>query len=323
MGREKKILQINILAHNTNRLDFTKRTIDELKKIKNKSGILVVICFSNIQEDSIWREISNNLINLGLLSEAICVDNIDVNGVNYMNKIRFLINSEYKYSCSMDDDVLISSHLWDYIIENLAILEDERNLFIAPLISNGIPSVDLFIEDFCTSEERESLHLTFMDTKIENLWGANYEILNKKRSTWGIDFYDDVKKIKHHYKGIHPVRVSLDAHNKLAEYICKDPKRLLDKNEYRLESLKFPYFCNSFYFIKTETWRKIMEDKDLFRDEYDEVPLNLYMEKNNLNMVFVRNGFCLHMAYNTINTPSRTYQKEIEQYYKLNLIDKI
>jgi hypothetical protein len=40
-------------------------------------------------------------------------------------------------------------------------------------------------------------------------------------------------------------------------------------------------------------------------------------------MVFVRNGFCLHMAYNTINTPDRSYQKEIEEYYKINLIAKI
>jgi hypothetical protein len=47
------------------------------------------------------------------------------------------------------------------------------------------------------------------------------------------------------------------------------------------------------------------------------------MEKNDLSMVFVRKGFCLHMAYNTINTPDRIHQKEIEEYYKLNLIDKI
>jgi hypothetical protein len=323
MHRDKKILQINVLVHNTDRLDFTRRTIEELGKIKNKDGIIVVICFSNIHEASIWNERSADLRNSGLYSEAICINKTDEIGTNYMNKIKSLINSEYKYSCSMDDDILISSHLWDYIIENLEILDDEKNLFIAPLISNGIPSVDLFIDDFCTRDERESLHSIFMKTRIENLWGANYEVLNKERTAWGIDFYDDVRKIDHYYKGIHPVRVSVDAHSKLAEYICKEPKKLLDKQEYSLDVLKFPYFCNSFYFIKTETWKKIIEDSSLFRDPYDEVPLNLYMEKNDLSMVFVRKGFCLHMAYNTINTPDRIHQKEIEEYYKLNLIDKI
>lgn len=323
MNNDEKILQVNILVHNTDRLDFTIRAIEEIKKIKNKNGVIVVICFSNNHESPIWQEISAKLIGTGLSSIAVCVDKTDEIGLNYMNKIKYLINSEYRYSCSMDDDILISSHLWDYIIDNLEILDDEKNLFVAPLISNGIPSVDLFIEDFCTEDERESLHSTFINTRIENLWGANYEVLNRERSTWGMDFYDDVRKIEHHYKGIHPVRVSVDAHNKLAECICKDPKKLLEKNEYSMEVLKFPYFCNSFYFIKTETWKKIIGDESLFRDPYDEVPLNLYMEKNNLDMVFIRNGFCLHMAYNTINTPERNPQKEIERYYQLNLIDKI
>ena len=323
MNSEEKILQVNILVHNTDRLNFTIRTIDEIKKIKNKRGVIIVICFSNNHESHIWQEISSKLIDSGLSSIAVCVDKTDEIGLNYMNKIKYLINSEYRYSCSMDDDILISSYLWDYIIDNLEILDDEKNLFVAPLISNGIPSVDLFIDDFCTVDERESLHSTFINTKIENLWGANYEVLNRERSTWGMDFYDDVRKIDHHYKGIHPVRVSIDAHNKLAEYICKDSKKLLAENEYSMDVLKFPYFCNSFYFIKTETWKKIIEDESLFRDPYDEVPLNLYMEKNNLNMVFIRNGFCLHMAYNTINTPEKNYQKEIEKYYQLNLIDNI
>jgi hypothetical protein len=240
-----------------------------------------------------------------------------------MNKIKSLINSEYKYSCSMDDDILIPSYLWDYIIENLEILDDEKNLFIAPLISNGIPSVDLFIDDFCTPNERESLHSIFMKTRIENLWGANYEVLNKERTTWGIDFYDDVRKIDHYYKGIHPVRVSVDAHKKLAEIICRNSDKLMSMNNYRMEKIKFPYFCNSFYFIKTDVWKKIISNESLFRDPYDEVPLNLYMENNDLNMIFVRNGFCLHMAYNTINKPEVNNQKEIEKYYMDNLLHKI
>ena len=39
-------------------------------------------------------------------------------------------------------------------------------------------------------------------------------------------------------------------------------------------------------------------------------------------MVFVRNGFCLHMAYNTINTEHLNNQKQIENYYSNNLLNK-
>jgi len=41
------------------------------------------------------------------------------------------------------------------------------------------------------------------------------------------------------------------------------------------------------------------------------------------DMVFVRNGFCLHMAYNTINTEHLNNQKQIENYYTNNLLNKI
>jgi hypothetical protein len=95
---------------------------------------------------------------------------------------------------------------------------------------------------------------------------------------------------------------------------------VVESNNFFLEKYKLPYFCNSFYFIKTSTWKKIINNKSLFRDPYDEVPLNIYRESNDLNMVFVRNGFCLHMAYNTINTNN---QKNIEKYYIENFIKKI
>ena len=46
MNREEKTLQVNILVHNTDRLAFTIRTIEEIKKIKNKNGVIIVICFT-------------------------------------------------------------------------------------------------------------------------------------------------------------------------------------------------------------------------------------------------------------------------------------
>jgi hypothetical protein len=318
-----KELQINILAHSNDRINFTNRSIDEIKKISNKEKVSIVICFSNASESRIWEDKSHEIRSCGIESESICIDQRDPDGTNYMSKIRHLAQSELKYSCSMDDDILISSHLWDYIIDNLSILDDENNLFIAPLISNGIPSVDMFIEDFCNAGERNELHSIFLNTHIDNLWGADYQILNKNRDKWGIGFYDDIKRIDHYYKGIHPVRVSVDAHKKLSEIICENPNKLMSINNYRLEKLKFPYFCNSFYFIKTDIWKKIISNESLFRDPYDEVPLNLYMENNDLNMIFVRNGFCLHMAYNTINKPGVNNQKEIEKHYMDNLLHKI
>jgi hypothetical protein len=316
-------IQVNIIAHDAERFRFTSRSLDEIKKIKNKGSIKLNICFTNISDSNLWDLKCQELRDSGLTVEKNCINWNGPDGNNYMNKINSFILSECEYSCSLDDDILISSYLWDYIIENISILDDPNNLFIAPLISNGIPSIDLFIEDFFENEKKNELYSIFKNTNIPNLWGANYESLNYEKEEWGLEFYEKVGRLDHYYKGIHPARISMHAHQKMAEFICEDPLKIIAKHEYYTDIRKFPYFCNSFYFIKTKTWRKIIEDKSLFRDSFDEVPLNLYMQTHDLNIVLIRNGFCLHMAYNTINEQDPSNQKKIEAYYMSNLIDKI
>jgi hypothetical protein len=98
--------------------------------------------------------------------------------------------------------------------------------------------------------------------------------------------------------------------------VMKNYHKFDEKGNYYFESIKRPYFCNSLFFIKTEEWKKIISDRSLFRDGYDEVPLNLYKDNHDLNMCFARNGFCIHMAYNTIG-PNK--QKLVQDYYTKEL----
>jgi len=222
----------------------------------------------------------------------------------------------------MDDDILINNYLWDYMIENIEILDEDKNLFLAPLISNGIPSVDEFIEDFMNDDNKKEMYDIFKNKKMENMWGATYTSLNKhtiESSEWNhLNFYEEVSRINHYYKGIHPVRPSYPAQMKLAEIIMSNYTKFEEKGEYKLDFMKRPYFCNSFYFIRTDVWKKIILDPSLFVDPYDEVPLNLYKDRHDLNMVFIRNGFCIHMAYNTIGE-----QKLIERFYLTKLSELV
>ena len=59
-----------------------------------------------------------------------------------------------------------------------------------------------------------------------------------------------------------------------------------------------PYLCDSIFCIRTDTYKKIINDTTLFVDGYDEVPLNKYAWKESMNHVFVENGFAIHMLYN-------------------------
>lgn len=305
---EKKI-QINFLAH-YNRESFFKYILYYLLKLKDVNKEKIKIVIHNTTNDNFWNE------NIKILNDNnISCEKITQSDGHYMSKIRNSLNTDIEYTCSMDDDILINNFLWDYLIEKINVLDDNNNLFLAPLISNGIPSVDLFIEDFMNEDEQKSMHYIFKNMNIpKEMWGANYSNLNKhtiESNEWNYEnFYREVSNIDHYYKGIHPIRPSYIAQMKLAEIIMNNYPKFESCQNYSLDFIKKPYFCNSFYFIKTDTWKKIINDNSLFRDSFDEVPLNLYKDDHDLNMVFVKNGFCIHMAYNTIGE-----QKIIENYY--------
>ena len=304
-----KKIQINILSH-YNRENFFEFIFNYLVKIKDENKKLIKIVIHQTNNPLFWNDVSNKLNTNNIETSLMGI------GPDYMTKIFNSFKTDCEYSCSMDDDILINNYLWDYIIENIDILSDDDNLFLAPLISNGIPSVDYFIEQFFDVDEKKELNDIFRSTTIpQGLWGVDYNSLNKHTNSeeWiPNNFYDEVSKINHYYKGIHPIRVSYPAHLKLVHLIIKNFSKFEMNNNYELMSVKRPYFCNSFYFIKTKTWEKINYDKSLICDGFDEVPLNMYKDRHNLNMIFVKNGFCIHMAYNTIGSH---LQKVIQDYY--------
>jgi hypothetical protein len=59
-----------------------------------------------------------------------------------------------------------------------------------------------------------------------------------------------------------------------------------------------PYLCNSIFCIKTNVYKNIVQSNSLYVDGFEEVPLNKYAWNNNMNHLFVNNGFAIHMYYN-------------------------
>jgi hypothetical protein len=74
-----------------------------------------------------------------------------------------------------------------------------------------------------------------------------------------------------------------------------------------------PYFCNSLFLIKTKLWGEIANNEGLFRDAFDEVPINLYRHMYGKNMLFVRNAFGVHPIYQSLKD-KRTGQLEKSFY---------
>jgi hypothetical protein len=104
---------------------------------------------------------------------------------------------------------------------------------------------------------------------------------------------------------------------------------LQDRN-YVIEEIKAPYICTSFFAIRNDVWRNIINDQSLYVDNFDEVPLNKYKDKTNKKMLFITNSFCVHIIYNTIGeVPSaeipdlRAYERNFGENLKSILLPKI
>jgi hypothetical protein len=219
---------------------------------------------------------------------------------DYMSKIKFALDRDHEFSIKMDEDCLLTTESWDRFFSLIESLKNE-DLFCTGAISNGIPSCDFFIKNFIPEATNE-LYAMFSSTIFGRIGGVDYSPLNQNYPDgWDSNkFYESVWKINHHYMGIHPVRVNFDAAKKINDYILKNLNKSMSPihGEVIRDVNKYPYFCNSFFGIKTSDWREIVHREDLFVDSYEEVPLNKFRQEKNKNMVLDTGIPILHTMYN-------------------------
>ena len=177
---------------------------------------------------------------------------------------------------------------------------------MTPVISSGIPSVDIFINDFFTDDEKNTINNLFKNTVMPSqLWGVDYSKLNENTinsKEWNVsDYWKNVNTLSTYYKGLHPIRINETAICYLNSVILKYKNKIYEKQDYKLKiTNEYPYFCNSIFAIKVSDYEKCVNNPALFVDPFDEVPLNKYMKLNNMNGIFITNSFSIHPCYNTL-----------------------
>jgi hypothetical protein len=284
---------------------YTFNNFINLLNESNLKHLWEIIILSNHNDIDFYREILNKTdLNH---KEFIPIHTNDIS--NYLIKVNFAINyakdNNIPYMMKCDNDIYLRGRTLDFMIENLELLNNNINLTIGPELSSGIPCVEYFSEDFLEEGERNSLHNLFLQTEFTDIWGARYTHHNKftrGASKWdGREFLNDVKQNPHHYKGIHPVRVNIDAQQYLNTCIINNKHKFYEDRQLSvIEDNISPYLCNSIFCIRTDIYEKIVGDRSLYVDDFEEVPLNKYAWNNSLTHLFVRNGFGIHMCYNTI-----------------------
>lgn len=315
------MITINYLSHNRkNFWKYWEITSHFLNKIKpeNKSKIkLNILSTKNYN----WE----NDID-GIKFEVHTFPDVEL---NYMQKINVALEETNKYSVKLDEDCFISNYVWDYIIENIDILDGEDNFILTPVLSNGIPHTDRFVESFIDDEEvRKKIYESYLNQKMPvGLWGADYSPLNVhtiNANIWNSNaFFEGVSKLNTYLKGIHPIRICANAQLLLNNYIVENFKKLISKHDYNIKEFTEPYYTTSTFIIKTEDWRKLLDIGA--HDSFDEIQLNLYKEKYNKKFLYIENGFGIHTIYNTMYGNKNIWNIGMENgnTYELEFVDSI
>lgn len=256
-------------------------------------------------------------------SISYTVKKIKSDDANYMNKIYYAIdfaeNRGIPYILKHDNDIIMGSSVYDHIFEQKTILQDDSRLILTPTITSGIPTCELFIEDYMEAEEKAFIYGLFKQHSFGYMWDGlvDYKSLNTYTtgaSEWNSSaFYRGVHAIQHYYKGIHPIRVNEKALVELNKIVIKYKDRILQPDTYTLwEDTTSPYFCNSIFCIRTDVYKKIVNAKELFVDGVDEVPLNRWRFNNKQSIVVIRRGTAIHLMYNCIPNYLK-YETEFEK----------
>jgi hypothetical protein len=288
------MITINYFSHK--RLNFSDLTFYFLNKIKseNKSKIKINILSNFSSYDYFQEEIKKYDLPISIIKFS--------DDFNYTEKLKFSINQESEFSVKLDEDCFINNHIWDFIIENCNVLDNEENLLVSPILSTTIPSCDLFVNNFLEPEEANTIKGFFLSQEMPmGLFEVDYTPLNQSTimsKDWDYKrYYKILESLPTDIKGMHPMRISYNSQTKINEYILNSYSKILNKNEYDFIEIETPYFTNNFFLIKTKVWKKIIDE---YGQTYDEIPISNYHRKNNTKIMFVNNGFGIHTMYNTI-----------------------
>lgn len=276
--------------------------IEQLSQIKNISDVqLLVLTNTNDSIDKYKDILVKTHISYDI--ESIPLDD------NYMRKVKFALDfakrKNIPYLMKHDNDIICPTYLYDFLIENTGILQNEKNLLLTPTLTSGIPTVEQFLYDFCSPQEIQEMHSLFLQYRFGQTWGVDYSHLNKhtvNESTWKAhEFFQSVKEASYFYKGVHPIRLYDKAIYRLNEIILTKKEAILQtRNATLIFDNVSPYFCNSIFLIKTDTYNTIVNSKNLYVDPFDEVPVNRFRDINQMNVVYTQNAAAIHIIYNSI-----------------------
>jgi hypothetical protein len=286
-----------IIAHS--RQHNLEKNFRELYNIDNslKKSLKIKVFNDFFCNHELISKIQENCKNNNLDFENIILQNYQ-----YFNKSILMSEQPTEYVIKCDEDIYLTTDGWNKYLYDVENIDWTKTGCYIPLITSGIPSVEFFIDLFMNDKDTEFFRSEFSKVQIPNLWGVNYDHLKYSPENPN-DFFEQVNQIDHHYKGIHPLRVSIYLQNALVDYILMNPKWKNVNFGNNLIDFKPAYFCNSIYLLPTKFYKEAIEgmkNGKFIMDGFDEVGLNQYISDVNKVFTYNANSVAVHPSYNTI-----------------------
>lgn len=308
-------LLIFYLTSNDRPFVFDKLT-NQLNNSKYKTNFKLLVVNSGNEFDFYQNCLKDTDINYDLVT-------ISCPQSNYLPKVRFAIeyakNNNFKYILKYDSDVLITTYTFDFMFEKLSELDNPNNLTLGPTMTTGIPTIEIFINDFLNETETKEIRNEFKKC-VFNLQHSimDYQPLNQftiEAHEWnyenyynGLNSYMDsfqdfgngrtINGYSKFYRGIHPIRHGF-GNDLLNEMIIKNKEKFFSEKEcYLIEDNLCKQLVAMCFIITTENYDRIINREHLVIDGCDEVPINRFGWMNNLKHLIIGNGFAIHITYN-------------------------
>lgn len=285
------------------RRHFTFQHFVDMLNESHRKGDWKLLILTHGNDSDFYKEILSNT-DISFETRDFAVEN------NYLVKASaacsYAEEHQFPYLMKCDNDIFLKSTTLDYMVDNLHLLENSKHLTLGPVLTSGIPGIEYFKNTFLDDEAQKQIERLFLQTNFYDRDGACYQFLNKhtlQANEWNAsDFFESMRTMDHHYKGLHPIRVNPESIVFLNNYIIANKERFMQNGELSIiDNDQSPYLCDSIFCIKSDTYSTILKTPSLFVDGYDEVPLNKYCWQNDMNHIFVNNGYAIHMYYNWMN----------------------
>ena len=251
---------------------------------------------------------------------------------DYLIKVNAIFSaypqSEYPYFIKHDEDIFVSPQSWTRLLESAEqCLSDSENLLLSVNLSTGIPSWSQFASVFFSIKELKRIYANLALSQVPNeLWGNDYTALQRNIDSvdeWDENSYWDwVNDLGYDYRGIHPIRLEIGYPLIINQLIINDYQKFLDASvSTEIYKISNRYFCNSFFCMPYERYQTVVQDKSLFVDLFDEVPINRYARIHKANFCFLENSLAIHIIYNSVYEQDTILEngicngRKLEQYF--------